>query len=62
MKPFTFHCGAAPRGYFAQQKKRGAEAAFDDRLATRMLSNVQLLPGANRFNHMNQRTLGRAAT
>jgi hypothetical protein len=47
MKPFTFRCGKA-RGYFAQQKKRGAEAAalsFQERrarLATRKLSNVQL--------------------
>src|SRR6185437_11085030 len=32
-----------PRGYFAQQKRRGAEAAFWGCLATRMLSNVQLL-------------------
>jgi hypothetical protein len=33
-------------GYFAQQKKRGAEQ-LEGRLATRMLSNVQLLPGAS---------------
>jgi hypothetical protein len=48
MKPFTFRCRPEPElaagGYFAQRKKRDAQAAFG-RLATRRSSNVQLLPG-----------------
>jgi hypothetical protein len=47
MKPFTLLYAGKPGGYFAQQKKRGAEAAVVAALATRMLSNVQLLPGAS---------------
>jgi len=44
MKPFTFRCGKAPRLLCSTEKARN-QGSLTGRLATRMLSNVQLLPG-----------------
>src|SRR5881409_3941012 len=57
MKPFTFRCGKTPRLLCSTEKARNRDS-LHGRLATRMLSNVQLLSGASE----DSLSLGRAGT
>src|SRR3954471_10796500 len=60
MKPFTFRCGKTPRLLCSIEKAR-SRSSLTGRLATRILSNVQLLPG-KRCLHPVARTAGHIAT
>jgi hypothetical protein len=59
MKPFTFHCRKSP-AVTLLNRKSAEPKQHHGRLATRMLSNVQLLPAMSESQHL--RTGGHIAT